>query len=502
VKLEITIGEIMLVGMNYIDGSWCPARPDFSSINPSTEEELGVFPQSTPVEVDEAVQVAKKAQKQWKQLSRIKRGEYFDNLIASVKAGASQIAIGISKETGKTLNESTAEVNEAIHMAEYTFGRSRVPIGEMLPSEIPEKDAYVIRKPKGVVAIVSPWNFPLAIGGFWCAAPALLEGNTVVFKPSEDTPGVGQIIASMYEMAGFPPGVFNLVHGDGKVGAELVCHSDISHVCFTGSYEVGKFIKLECANHGRKSCSCEMGSKSAVIVCTDSDMDMAVKACVASAYKLSGQRCVSAGRILVQQSVLQEFVQKFVAESKKIAVGNPFDENKPDMGPLINQSQMERVLYFNQLCDRDKDTTIHMQAMQLGAKGFFLTPHIYTAKWQKGESRKFLKQEVFGPHVAIIPFNDIEEAIEIYNDTDYGLSLAICTNDYKKMRKVRDECDFGLGYVNLPCIGAESHLPFKGVKQSGYGGASAAGTFDCVVDEVVWTVNHAEEIKMAQGLKV
>lgn len=492
----------MFIGMNFIDGHWVPHRPEFSSINPSTEEELGLFPISTQAEIDEAVVAAKKAQKSWRQLSRVRRGEYFEALIGALKISASDIAQGISRETGKHLNESVAEINEAIHMAQYTFGQARTRIGDILPSEIAEKDSYVIRKPKGVVAVISPWNFPLAIGGFWCAAPALLEGNTVVFKPSEDAPAIGQIIADLYRRANFPPGVFNLLHGDGPAGRFLMEHRDVNHICFTGSYAVGREIQLTCASQGRKSCSCEMGSKSAVIICADADIDMAVKACVASAYKLTGQRCVSAGRLIVEHSIIDEFMAKFVAASKNIRVGDPLDKDvEMDMGPLISKAQLDRVIHYNHKAANDTHTQILLPGYTK-SPGYFLNPHVYTTKWQENESRPFLKEEVFGPHVAILPFDDLEEAIGIYNDTEFGLSVAVCTNDYRKMRKVRDECDFGLGYVNLPCIGAESQLPFGGVKKSGYGGSSAAATFDAVVHKVAWTVNHAEEIKMAQGLKI
>jgi aldehyde dehydrogenase (NAD+) len=245
-----------------------------------------------------------------------------------------------------------------------------------------------------------------------------------------------------------------------------------------------------------------MGSKSGVIVCADADIDMAVKACVASAYKLSGQRCVSAGRLIVEYAAYDEFVNKFIEASKKLTVGDPFSKPAPDIGPLINAAQKNRVIDFNYKSSQDQDTHVLLAGLPITGKGHFMMPHVYTTTWKENESRSFLKNEVFGPHVAIIPFHDLDEAIHIYNDTDYGLSLSICTNDYKKMRKVREECEFGLGYVNLPCVGAESGAPFGGVKKSGYGGSSAAGTFDNVVHKVTWTVNHSNEIKMAQGLKL
>lgn len=482
----------MFVGMNYINGWWIKHSPDFPSINPSTEEVIGLFPYTASV--SEAVEAAHKAFQSWRKISRVARGEYFDRLCAGLVRRKNQIINLISMETGKNINESTAEFNESLHMAQYTFGMSRQSTGTILPSEIALKDTYVIRKPKGVVAVISPWNFPCAVGGFWCAAPAILEGNTVVFKPSEDSPILGQIIAELYGEAGFPPGVFNLIHGDGLVGADLVRHEKVNHICFTGSNIVGRDIQKVCAESWNKSCSCEMGGKSAVIVFDDADINLALEACKLSAFKLSGQRCVSAGRLLVQRKIYHEFLHKFADLAKNIHVGDPFEENT-FMGPLISQSQRLRVEKINA---QTKDTEVLLEGKRLDRKGWFLTPHVYTCPWGDHD---FLKEEVFGPHVAIVPFGELEEAAKIYNDTKFGLSMAICTNDYRKMREMREQCDFGLGYVNLPCIGAESQVIFGGVKASGNGWPSAAGTFDSVVHKVTWTVNHDESFQMAQGLK-
>lgn len=491
----------MYIGMNFINGDWHANRPDFSSYNPSTEAEIGVFPQSTNEEVTKAAQAARKAQPGWRALSRVARAEYFDRLAQIVKEETPHLVKCISQETGKTKNESLAEVNEALHMAQYTFGKGREPYGEIVASEIALKDSYVIRKPKGVVAIISPWNFPYAIGGFWCAAPALLEGNCVVFKPSEDTPIIGQIIAELYKEAGFPAGVFNLIHGDGKVGANLV-DQDVDHICFTGSAEVGQHIRRVCADSWHKTSSCEMGSKSAVMVFADGDMELALNAAVASAYKLSGQRCVSASRILVERSAIIEFAAKFVEMSQRVKVGDPLDEENPNvmMGPLINKSQLDKVIEFNRLAASDAHTQVLLAATRPEGKGHFLTPFVYTTKWQFPEKRPFLAQEVFGPHVALIPFDSLDEAIDIYNDTDYGLALGVVTNDFKKAREVRERCDYGLGYWNGGSIAAESHVPFGGVKKSGVGGGSAAATFDAVTHKVTWTVNHGP-LSFPQGLR-
>lgn len=496
------------VGMNYI-GGFCPTRADFGSFNPATEEPIGWFPQSNEKEIDEALAAAQKSFESWKALSRVQRAEYFWRLAKVLEVRVEYVARAISLETGKSLNESKAEVIEALHMAQYCFGKGREASGDVVSSELPERDSYVLRKPKGVVAVVAPWNFPFAIGGFWCAGPSLLEGNTVVFKPSELTPMVGQITAELFQEAGFPPGVFNLLHGDGNVGAAIVKDERVRHVAFTGSAEVGKLIRIECANSWDKTCSCEMGSKSAVMVLEDCDFDLAVSACVNSAFKLSGQRCVSAGRLLVQRSILEKFKERFLYEVGTAIVTDPFARLpgvcSVTFGPLISEEQMKRVQSFNDMVRNDPDAVVLYDPdaggtlrEKHGWKGWFLRPFVYQCEWA---DKVFLKNEVFGPHVAVIPFDTLDDAIEMYNDTEYGLSLAAITNDYRKMREIRIRCDFGMVYFNLGSIGAESQQVFGGVKKSGNGWPSAAGMFDAVVHKVAVSVNHAHTLNFPQGLK-
>lgn len=486
--------------MNYI-GEFVPTRNDFESLNPCSGQVMGRFPQSTIADVNSAVEMAKRQLPGWRVLSRVQRAEYLLALCKVLEAKVEFVAKWISLETGKSLNESKAEVVEALHMAQYCFGKGREPCGEVVSSELADRDSYVIRKPKGVVAVVAPWNFPFAIGGFWCAAPALLEGNTVVFKPSELTPIIGQITAELYCEAGFPKGVFNMIHGDGEVGRMLVEHEDVNHIAFTGSVDVGRSIRRACAE-GEKTCSCEMGSKSAVMVFGDADMEIAVPACLNSAFKLSGQRCVSSGRFLVQRSVLEEFKAKFLEAASKVFVGDPFDEvpsgSSLSFGPLISKEQMERVSSFNDMVRNDPEATVLLDIPCVKDCGYFLNPFVYQVEWS---DKPYLKQEVFGPHVAIVPFDDVCDAIRIYNDTPYGLALGAITNDFRIMRDVRNWCDAGMIYFNLGSIGAESHLPFTGVKMSGNGGSSAAGTFDTVVHKVAVSVNHARSINFPQGLK-
>ncbi len=491
----------MYLGKNYI-GKFENNRSDFYSLSPSTGEKLGAFPQSTKEEIDRAVKLASEQFNSWRCLSRIQRADYILKLCQVLDDSKDYVAKYISLETGKSINESKAEVIEALHMAQYCFGKGRESFGEIVSSELAERDSYVITKPKGVVSVIAPWNFPFAIGGFWCAAPALLEGNTVVFKPSELTPIVGQITAELYHNAGFPLGVFNLIHGDGYVGDYLSRHNLVNHIAFTGSVDVGRSIRKICAE-GEKTCSCEMGSKSAVMVFEDCDLDMAVSACLNSAFKLSGQRCVSSGRLIVQRSILNSFKEKFIEKVSSISVVDPFEEipsnSSLTLGPLISETQKKRVVYFNEMVRKDSDCVVlYDKGDNPRQNGHYINPFVYQVEWS---DKPYLKQEVFGPHVAIVPFDNVCQAIDIYNDTPYGLSLGVMTNNFKTMREIRNWCDAGMIYFNLGSIGAESHLPFTGVKMSGNGGSSAAGTFETVVHKVAVSVNYADSINFPQGLK-
>lgn len=486
-------------GLHLINNKWIDSDDVFLEFDPSTLEVIGNFPIAHHATVATAVQAAKDAFPSWRSLSRIHRADLFDKLSQLIKQNHDLLVETISKETGKNLNESHAEVIEALHMCQVTMSMGRQQCGQVFGSELQTKDVQVTRKPKGVVAVISPWNFPLAIGSFWCAAPALIEGNTVVHKPSELTPMVNQIVAGLYLEAGFPPGVFNLIHGAEETGKELVSHKDVDVILFTGSATVGKEIRQHCASTWNKTCSCEMGSKSAVIVFDDGDLTLAVEASVASAFKLSGQRCVSSGRILIQRSIFEKFQQSFLNKVSEITVGSPFENDRPFCGPLISQQQVDRVIYFNELAQKDSDVKVLMNYILPEREGNFITPFVYSCEW---DDKPFLKNEVFGPHVALIPFDDLDDAIRIYNDTDYGLALGVISDDFRKHRRLRDECNTGMLYINGSSIGAESHVPFGGVGKSGNGWKSAVGTVDAVTDQIVTTTNfEVGKMRFAQGMQ-
>lgn len=490
-----------VTGRHWIAGHW--VKPDghcFASVSPAHQDEtIGLFPSGTVADANQAVAAARAAFPSWRRTSRIHRAELFDNLAQLVKRDTDGLAQLMARECGKVVSECRAEVVEGLHMIQYVFGTGRQAIGEVLASEIPDKDAFMRRKPWGVVAVITPWNFPFAVP-LWMLAPSLLEGNTAVFKPSEDTPTIGQRLVELFVEAGFPPGVLNLVHGDAVPGEALVRNPDVNVVLFTGSYEVGRRIQQLSADHFDRIVACEMGSKSAVIVCADANLDLAVNASIISAFKTSGQRCVSAGRILVAEKLFDRFADQFVAMAKRLRIGEPLDPAH-FTGPLINQDAVAKVERYNDLAHQEGAEILldgGPSSRPAHEHGCYMTPFVYRMAHRPGV--RCLREEVFGPHLALIPFRTNEEAVAIYNDTDYGLSLALITEDYRAMRLFREECAYGMGYVNLPCIGAEVHLPFGGVKKSGNGHPSAAGLIEAVTHKTAWTVNHAWEIKMAQGL--
>ncbi|HMF14822.1 MAG TPA: aldehyde dehydrogenase family protein [Gemmataceae bacterium] len=490
-----------ITGQHWIAGRWQSSiNQHFESYNPARlDEVIGLFPEATAEDTSAAVSAARTAYPGWRRTSRIHRAELFDNLAQLVKRDADALAELMARECGKVVTECKAEVIEGLHMIHYVFGTGRMPIGDVLASEIVEKDAFVRRKPWGVVAVITPWNFPFAVP-LWMLCPSLLEGNTAVFKPSEDTPAIGQRLAELFEEAGFPPGVLNLLHGDGQTGEALVRNPGVNVVLFTGSYDVGHRIQQLSAEHYDRITACEMGSKSAVIVCDDARIDLAVTCGVISAFKTSGQRCVSAGRILVHEKIFDQFAEKFVATAKRLHVGDPLDPSN-FTGPVIHRAAVEKVERYNELA-REEGAEILLEGGRMTqgehAAGCYLSPFVYRMGYHLGI--RCIREEVFGPHLALIPFKTNEEAVRIYNATEYGLSMAVITEDYRKMRFFRDECEYGMGYVNLPCIGAEVHLPFGGVKKSGNGHPSAAGLIETVTHKTAWTVNHGTEVKMAQGL--
>ncbi len=490
---------------NYIDGEWVESESGetFTSVEPADPSRvLGAFQDSTRGDVKRAVEAAREAEDDWRALSRIDRAEYLRAFFEELDAREDELAELVSRECGKELAEGRADVVEASHMAQYAFGLARQPTGEVVESEIPAKDSTVHRKPVGVVGSIKPWNFPIALP-LWDIAIAIEEGNTMVFKPAEQTPLCGVRIMEIFDEVGLPDGVLNLVTGHAETGKGIVEHPDVASVLFTGSCEVGHDIMETAGGMRGKQATCEMGGKNGIIVTEHADLDTAVNAAVISAFKTTGQRCVSAERVIVHEDVLPAFREKFVEAAETVSMGHPVEDDV-FMGPVVDEQQVEKISEWNDYArDRDDCEVLVDREDETVADypdGRFVGPFVYECPYS--EDNAVIHEEVFGPHCAIIPYTDLDEAIRIHNATDYGLAFSIITEDYREARKARQECEFGIGYHNLPSIGAEVHLPFGGVKQSGSGISAGKDIIAAVTERVSWTVNHEEDIEMAQGLDI
>jgi aldehyde dehydrogenase (NAD+) len=491
---------------HYIDGEWTSGSSDetFTSENPANGETLGEFHRGTPEDVQRALDAADDAFEEWRSLSHIDRAEYLWDVYHELKDRHQELGEIVTKECGKEISEGKADVTEAWHMVEWAAGNARHPHGDIVPSEIASKDAYMRRKPRGVVGCITPWNFPVAIP-FWHMAIALVEGNTVVWKPAEQTPWCGQIIAEMLEDAGIPEGVFNMVQGFGDAGNEIV-ESDVTDtVLFTGSAEVGHEISSKVGGMPGKNRACEMGGKNGIVITEEADLDVAVHSAVMSSFKTTGQRCVSSERLIVHEDVYDEFKQRYVDIAKDIAVDDPLDEDT-FMGPAIEEGHVEKIQRHNEMA-RKEGANVLVDRFELDGDeipdghedGHWVGPFVYEIEYDT--DLRCLKEECFGPHVALVKYSgDIEDAVEIHNDVPYGLAGAVISEDYRQINHYRDMAEVGLSYGNLPCIGAEVQLPFGGMKKSGKGAPSAREAIEAVTERTAWTLNNSKDIEMAQGL--
>ena len=491
---------------HYIGGEWTEGAGSetFDSENPATGESLATFHRGTDEDVDAALEAADEAFDEWRSLSYIDRAEYLWDVYHELRERTDELAEVVTRECGKEISEGRADVVEAYHMVEWAAGNARHPHGDVVPSEVGAKDAYMRRKPRGVIGCITPWNFPVAIP-FWHMAIALVEGNTVVWKPAEQTPWCGQIIAEMLADAGVPEGVFNMVQGYGDAGAAIVDDPRVDTVLFTGSAEVGHEISGKVGAEPGKLAACEMGGKNGIVITEAADLDIAVHSAIMSSFKTTGQRCVSSERLIVHEDVYDEFKARYVELAEQVAVGEPLDDST-FMGPAIEPEHVEKIHRHNELA-RKEGAEVLVDRAELSAEeipdghedGNWVGPFVYEIEYDT--DLRCLKEECFGPHVALLEYSgDIEEAVEIHNDTPYGLAGAIISEDYRQINYFRDHAEIGLAYANLPCIGAEVQLPFGGVKKSGNGYPSAREAIEAVTDRTAWTLNNSKEIEMAQGL--
>jgi len=454
---------------NYIGGKWKASqdREVFENINPSNSKVLGHFQKSTKKDVDETVESARKAQAKWRKMPAPKRGEILFRVGELLLKNKESLARDMTAEMGKVIEETRGDVQEGIDMAFYMAGEGRRLMGETVPSEMPDKFCMSVRMPVGIVAAITPWNFPIAIPS-WKLIPALVAGNTVVFKPASDTPVSAYNFVRLLEKAGLPPGVLNFVTGSGtEVGVPLMDHPEVDLVSFTGSTDTGSQVAQHCARQ-MKRFSLEMGGKNAIIVMDDANLDSALEGVIWGAFGTTGQRCTACSRVIVHRKVLKKFTDALLKRAQSLKVGDGLD-SKIEMGPLINESQRQKVLKY---CKIGVDEGARLLTgggvckTRATRKGFFFQPTLFA---DVSPGMRIAQEEIFGPVLAIIACNSLEHAVEIVNDSRYGLSSAIYTQDVNHAFKAIETLDTGITYVNSSTIGAEIQLPFGGTKGTGNG---------------------------------
>jgi acyl-CoA reductase-like NAD-dependent aldehyde dehydrogenase len=485
---------------NFIGGEWIDSRTGrtFENLNPAdTREVVGVFQKSDKQDVEMAIEAAKQAFKKWRLVPAPRRAEMLYKASEILIARKEEYAQQMTREMGKVIKETRGDVQEAIDCGYYTAGEGRRLFGPTVPSELPNKFAMAIRQPLGVCALITPWNFPMAIPS-WKLFPALVAGNTAVIKPAQDTPLSTLNFVQALADGGVPAGVVNIVTGfGGEVGTPMVEHPEVRAVSLTGSTAVGRIVGQEAAKTF-KHCSLELGGKNPMIVLDDANLELALEGALWGAFGTTGQRCTATSRIIVQKGVYQKFVDALVARAQKLKVGNGLDESV-DMGPAVNSSQMETDLKYIKI-GKDEGAKMlcggHRLEGDAYAHGWFVAPTVFADVDPK---MRIAQEEIFGPVVSIIPCDGLESAIEIANDIDYGLSSSIYTKDVNKAFTAMRDLYAGITYINAPTIGAEVHLPFGGTKATGNGHREGGiGAIDFYTEWKSVYVDYSDTLQRAQ----
>jgi len=458
-----------VLNKNFIDGIWQEASAGavFKDINPAVNSDVvGKFPESGVEDVDDAVRAARKAFRSWSRMPAPARGDILRRIGDLLTERKSELAFQMTREMGKPFFETKGDVQEAIDTAYYAATETRRLFGHTVPSEMPNKFNMSIRRPIGVCGIITAWNFPVAVPT-WKMFPAIAAGNTVVFKPSEDAPHSGALLVKVFEDAGVPPGVVNLVQGSATAGRALVEHPDVDAVSFTGSTETGSKIGEACGRL-HKRFSLEMGGKNPMIVLADADLDLVIDGLLWGAFGTTGQRCTATSRLIVHEDVHDDLVGRLKekAAALKLGYGN---EDDTEMGPVINQKALDKIEKYIGI-GKDEGATVALGGKRAEGPGledgFFFEPTIFT---DVTPNMRVAKEEIFGPVLSVLKISSYEEAVKVANNIEYGLSSAIYTQDVATAFKAMHDIEAGITYVNGPTIGAEAHMPFGGVKGTGNG---------------------------------
>ncbi len=485
---------------NFVNGRWADAKSGktFENRNPANwDEVIGTFPKSGKEDVEEAVQAARKAFDSWRLMPAPKRGDILKAVGDLMVARKEDLSRMMTREMGKVLAETRGDVQEGIDTAYYAASEGRRLFGHTVPSELPNKFNMAMRVPVGVAGIITPWNFPMAIPT-WKIFPALLCGNTVVFKPASDTPATATALVEILAEAGVPDGVVNIVHGGGgEVGNAIVNHTEVDLVSFTGSTLVGKKIS-EVASATLKRVSLELGGKNAQLVMPDATMELALEGVLWGAFGTTGQRCTATSRLLLHENIHDAFMETLIRRVNSLKLG---DGLKPgvDVGPCVNEGQQKTVQSYVEIGLKDGATLAAGGSVPGDselAKGWFYKPTVFTGVQPH---HRIAQEEIFGPVLSVIKFRTLEEGIRIMNDTIYGLSSSVYTTNVNDAYTAIRDIKAGITYINAPTIGAEAHMPFGGVKQTGNGHREGGWTvYDFFSDWKTVYVDYSGGLQRAQ----
>ncbi|MEK3978906.1 aldehyde dehydrogenase family protein [Psychrobacillus sp. FSL K6-2836] len=454
---------------NFIDGKWQDAgSAEYTSVlNPANGEQLAEVKLSTEEDVNLAVKAAVNAQKKWALVPAPKRADYLYEIGRIMKEKKEHLAQVLTKEMGKVIEEGRGEVQEGIDMAFYMAGEGRRLFGETTPSELADKFAMSVRAPIGVVGLITPWNFPVAIAT-WKSFPAIVAGNAFIWKPATETPMMAYEMAKIFDEAGLPPGVANVVFGSGsEVGTAMIEHPEVKVISFTGSTETGSKV-AELGGRHLKKVSLEMGGKNAVIVMEDADLPLAVEGILWSAFGTAGQRCTACSRVIVHKDVREDLERMLLEQMEKLTIGDGLDETVK-IGPVINKKALEKIHSYIKIGQEEGATLLTggtiLNEAEL-SKGNYYAPTLFT---DVTPNMRIAQEEIFGPVVSLIEVSSLEEAIEVNNGVKFGLSSSIYSSDVNKVFRAQRDLDTGIVYINAGTTGAEIHLPFGGTKGTGNG---------------------------------
>ena len=453
-------------GQNYINGEWIGGGTATPDVNPSNlADVVGEYSQASVDQANQAIASARQAFGKWSQSSIQLRADILDAIGTEILARKEELGTLLSREEGKTRPEGIGEATRAGYIFKFFAGEALRTNGELVPSVRPGLQVEITREPIGVVGMITPWNFPLAIPA-WKIAPALAYGNCVVFKPADLVPGCAWALAEIISRTALPPGVFNLVMGRGSVvGDALVTSADVDAITFTGSVPTGKAIARK-AIETMKKLQLEMGGKNPQVVLDDANLDVAVNASIQSAFFSTGQRCTASSRLVVTEGIHDRFVKAMVDRMKALKIDDALKAGT-DIGPVVDQSQLDQDLRYVQIATEEGGKLVAGgERLTRDAKGFYLAPALIT---ETTPTMRINREEVFGPVASVIRVRDYDEALAVANDTPFGLVAGIATDSLKIASHFKRNAQAGMVMINLPTAGVDYHVPFGGRKGSSYG---------------------------------